>query len=70
MIPRDNNATFFIRLVKKNKPYMYQLYAQIIDGKTENDTLETVPTFNRKITETEATSISLTHIYMIPNTYI
>jgi hypothetical protein len=30
---------------------MYQLYAQIIDGKTENDTLETVPTFNRKITK-------------------
>jgi hypothetical protein len=49
---------------------MYQLYAQIIDGKTENDTLETVPTFNRKITETEATTISLTHICMTPNTHI
>ena len=56
---------------------MYQLYAQIIDGKTENDTLETVPTFNRKITETEATTkslthiyMTLTHIYMTPNTHI
>jgi hypothetical protein len=49
---------------------MYQLYAQIIDGKTENDTLETVPTFNRKITETEATTKSLTHIYITPNTHI
>ena len=49
---------------------MYQLYAQIIDGKT-------VPTFNRKITETEATTkslthiyMTLTHIYMTPNTHI
>jgi hypothetical protein len=30
----------------------------------------TVPKSNRKILETEAKSISLTHIYMTPNTQI